>query len=348
MLTHHVFRPGLFLLPLLGLMIVTSSTPSAAQAQSAQAEHSRRSLAFVDHSIPPMIALGVYRPTFPNDMKSIDEYEQAAGASLPLIHWYALWGGWKSAFSRSDLERVEHRGSVPLITWEPWTGHADEPGWSLREAVLSGRHDSYIESWARGLAEYGHPVLLRFAHEMHQQAYPWAVGVNGNTAEEYQAAWRYVHDRFIHYGATNVQWVWNPNTLSDVSPEAHELLYRSLYPGDAYVDWVGLDIYNTGPDLDWGTPSWRSFADILKAPYQALVTITNRPIILPEMGCAEKGGSKAAWITDALTVQLPERFPRVRAVVWFDTNKEERWALDSSAQARAAWTAASGHLLAKF
>jgi beta-mannanase len=295
---------------------------------------------------PAMIALGVYRPSFPDDLAAAEEYERAAGAGLRLIHWYALWGGWKGAFSRADLAAVGRRGSTPLITWEPWAGRADDPAWSLREAILSGRQDAYIESWARGLAAYGRPVLLRFAHEMHHQSYPWAVGVNGNTAEEYVAAWRHVHEIFARLGATNVAWIWNPNTLGGAPPEAYEPVYRSLYPGDAYVDWVGLDIYNTGPGLDWGAPSWRSFAEILDPPYRAVTALTARPLLLPEMGCAETGGSKAAWIADALTVQLPSRFPRVRAAVWFDTDKEERWALHSSDQVLSAWTAAAGRVLA--
>ena len=63
------------------------------------------------------------------------------------------------------------------------------------------------------MAAYAGPVLLRFAHEMHDQSYPWAVAVNGNTAEQYVAAWRYVHAIFVAEGATNVRWIWNPNTM---------------------------------------------------------------------------------------------------------------------------------------
>jgi len=300
-----------------------------------------------DPSASATLGLGVYRPSFPNDLGAVEEYEQAAGAGLPLIHWYALWNGWKSSFSRSDLEAVDRRGSVPLISWEPWAGRPDDPDWSLREAILSGRHDDYIQSWASGMAEYGKPVLLRFAHEMHHQSYPWALGVNGNTAEDYVATWRYVRTAFDRAGATNVKWVWNPNTLGNAPAEAYEPLYRALYPGDTYVDWIGLDIYNGGPGLDWGSPTWRSFGDILAAPYQAITALTDKPLLLPEVGCAELGGSKAAWIRDALTTELPQRFPRVRALVWFDNDKAAPWALHSSKPALEAWTVAVNQSLSE-
>jgi len=210
---------------------------------------------------PGRVALGIYRPEFPENLSALEEYDALAGYRLPVVSWYALWGGWKSTFSRADLDRVDARGSVPLITWEPWAGKASDPAWSLRRAILSGKNDAYITSWARGLAAYGKPVLLRFAHEMHHQTYPWAVGVNGNTAKDYLAAWRRVHDIFRRNGATNVQWVWNPNTMSGATHSYYSSVYRSVYPGDGYVDWLGLDIYNGA----WTGP-WRSLAEASPTP----------------------------------------------------------------------------------
>lgn len=283
------------------------------------------------------VAVGTYRPEFPDDLRSVRAYEQSSGRKLGIISWYAYWEGWKSEFSRSDLDQVSARGSVPLITWEPWAGVPNDPNWSLRSAILSGQNDAYIDSWARGLAAYDRPVLLRFAHEMHHQSYPWALGVNGNTAADYVAAWQHIHAIFARYDTSHVQWVWNPNTLGDSPASVYEPLYRSLYPGDEYVDWLGLDIYNTGPHLDWGAPYWRSFAQVLSQPYAALTALSDKPIILPEVGSTETGGSKAEWISAALTQDLLATYPRVRALVWFDIDKEENWTVESSRASRDSW-----------
>jgi hypothetical protein len=287
------------------------------------------------------VALGLYRTAFPDDLAAVAECEAATGRRLALVHWYALWGGWKSTFDPAGLAAAGARGAVPLITWEPWAGAFGDPAWTLRRAVLSGRHDAYVDSWARGLAAYGRPVLLRFAHEMHDHpGYPWAEGVNGNTAADYLDAWRYVRRRFAAQGAGNVRWVWNPHTIGAGSEADHARAYARLYPGDDAVDWVGLDIFNTGPELDWGAPRWRPFDEVLAGPYAAAARVSRRPLLLPEVGCAEAGGAKAAWIADALAADTLARFPRVRALVWFDVPKEQPWHLDSSAAARAAWTAA--------
>ena len=288
------------------------------------------------------VALGIYRPSLPDDLSSLAVEERALTHPVSIVHWFALWGGWKSAFSRTDLDVVSAHGSLPMITWEPWAGVGADPSWSLKSAILSGRMDAYIASWAEGMAAYGKPVLLRFAHEMHNQPnYPWAVGVNGNTAADYVAAWRYVRGFFQRAGATNVLWVWNPNTLGDAPALSYSSVYQSLYPGDDEVDYVGLDIYNTGPALNWGAPYWRSFAAALSQPYAAITSVSSRPVILPEVSSGEVGGSKAAWIQAALTSGL-NQFPKVRALVWFDVNKELPWNLGSSNSSLAAWLAVSG------
>lgn len=287
------------------------------------------------------LALGVYRPEFPNDLSTLRAYEAAAGQQLRIVHWFALWGGWKRDFSRSDLELVSNHGAVPFITWEPWAGAPNDPAWTLRDAVLSGQNDGYIESWARGLADYGRPVLVRFAHEMHHNSYPWSMGVHGNRADDYVAAWRRIRAIFARYNTSNVRWVWGPNIVGDESASFYEPVYRSLYPGDSEVDWLALDVYNTGPAIDWGAPYWRSLGAILAEPYSALTRISSKPIILGEVASTEYGGDKSAWIREGLGPSLPGTFPRVRAVVWFDVSKETNWQIQSSSASHSAFISAA-------
>ena len=65
---------------------------------------------------------------------------------------------------------------------------------------------------------------------------PWGLGVNGNTARDYVAAWRHLVTVFAEEGASNVRWVWSPN----VNPDGY-LPFERLYPGDRWVDWLALD-----------------------------------------------------------------------------------------------------------
>ncbi len=296
-------------------------------------------------------ALGVYEPGIPNDLGHVRQLESATRGTFSILHWYVHWGAWNPDFNRTNLEIVRQHGSTPLITWEPWAGVYNDPKWALQAGVLSGRNDAYIRSWAAGLAAYGGPVLLRFGHEMHDSYYPWAVGVNGNSAADYVAAWRHVHDIFTLAHASNVQWVWNPNIPTDMTTSIqYQFLLSSLYPGDEYVDWVGLDVYNSGTN-NWSlpywsrTPSWRSFPDILSEPYEVVGGISARPLLLPEIATAEAGGSKPAWIADSMSPATLSMFPRLQGMVWFDVSKEEYWALGSSPQALLGWIGAAAPLM---
>jgi hypothetical protein len=111
-----------------------------------------------------------------------------------------------------------------------------------------------------------------------------------------------------------------------------------MYPGDEVVDWLCLDGYN------WGGKNWMSFSEIFRNPeydsYARITALSDKPLMIGEMGSAEAGDGgrrKAAWITDALSVQIPS-LPRIRAVIWFN----EPWQgadfrIESSPRARRAF-----------
>jgi len=52
--------------------------------------------------------------------------------------------------------------------------------------------------------------------------------------------------------------------------------------------------------------------------------------MIAEVASTESGGDKAAWIRKAFFEQIPNRFPRIRAVVWFHADKENDWRVNSS------------------
>lgn len=277
------------------------------------------------------VYLGVWQPGAPWDMTALARYEQAAGKQAAIVHWYQGWGAANAPLDTRLLSAVAAHGSAPMITWEPWdyTRGLNQPEYSLA-AIASGRYDGYVRSWADGLARYGGPVLIRWAHEMNLQNYPWSVGIQGNTAAQYVAAWRRLRDIFTAAGARNVQWVWSPNVAWNT-----ETAFEPMYPGDAYVDWVGLDGYNF---IEWG--GWQSFGQIFGNSYTAITRLSTKPVMIAEVASAEQGGSKAGWIADMFSHQLPSAYPRIRAVVWFNDSKEADWRLTSTETARAAFAAA--------
>jgi len=163
--------------------------------------------------------------------------------------------------------------------------------------------------------------------------FPWSEGVNGNQPGEYVAAWRHVHDIFASVGATNATWVWCPN----VDPSGKLGDIGSDYPGDEYVDWTGLDGYNWGPSRG----GWATFSQLYASTYHAITDsiAPSKPLLIGEMGSTERGGSKAAWIEEALA-EIPTAFPKVRAMLWFDTFDDGMdWPIETSSAATSAFAA---------
>lgn len=267
--------------------------------------------------------LGVNVDDAPGDGAALDAYSALVGRSPALVMWYQTFG--EPLFYRNDLEQVTRRGALPLITWDPQVGLRGIP---LRE-ISAGRHDAYLRTAAREAKSWPGLLYVRFAHEMNIPSSLWAPGINGNTPADFVAAWRHVVRVFRAEGVRNVQWVWCPNI--DYGGKR----FSALYPGDRWVDWVGLDGYNWGTFR--GMLGWQSMAKLFGPSYDKLVKISHRPVMIAETGSVEQGGDKAAWIRQAFTRTLPRRLSRVRAVVWFERRKETDWRVSSSPEALAAY-----------
>jgi mannan endo-1,4-beta-mannosidase len=254
----------------------------------------------------------------------------ALGHKLNIINLFVDFKTNPTTFS-ARLKEASAGGAIPEITWMPCSFiagcSASRDAFPLTN-IAAGRYDSYVKSIAAAAKAFGHPVILRFAHEMNGSWYPWGKGVNGNTPARYVAAWRHVHNIFAARNATNVYWFWSPNK------EGHSL--SSWYPGNAYTSFVGVDGYN-GPQYSSSsmTPS-----QVFGSSLTQLATFSSKPIIIGEVGCVEGTGSfvvsKATWITDFVSLLAHTR--HAVGFVWSEFNSTKK--IDTSAAAQAAMKSA--------
>ena len=273
------------------------------------------------------VLFGVATEGGPTDTAGLAAFESHAGKKVSLYSDYRSFY-YDPNFPTAAADAVRSRGETPMITWEPWdprSGSASQPAYSLA-AIASGAQDALISRWASQVKGWGQPLWLRFAHEMNGDWYPWAEKVNGNRPGDYVAAWRHVHDIFQRAGVTNVTWVWSPNVLMPNTPSL-----ASLYPGDAYVDWLGVDGYN------WGGSSWQSFDSVFGSTLAELHRLSSKPIVIGETASSEAGGSKAQWIQQLFAGMA--RDSSIKAFVWFNLKKEADWRIESSPAAQQAFSA---------
>jgi mannan endo-1,4-beta-mannosidase len=310
---------------------------------------------------PASSYLGLFTEQAPFNWATYDATSAQLG-SIPSIVGY--FGGWDEVFRSNAITRAWERDTLPILTWESRPiGSANdqvtEPDYTLPaiigdpDAGVAGSHDDYLRQYARDIVSTGLPMGIRLNHEMNGIWYPWAETdgqgnpINSNRVGDYAKMWKHVHDIFAEEGANDlVIWIWAPNIVNNL-PASHQApgFLDGLYPGDEYVDWVGLSGYLRPaykPDNDF------TFGYSFDASLAQLRGITKKPIFLAEIGASEIGGHKAAWITTLFEALAKPENDDIVGISWFNmaitTNVEgERatndWRIDSRADSLAAFVA---------
>ncbi len=257
-----------------------------------------------------------------SDNSQVDSYENiidledSLRVTFPIIHIYKAWGEKREhEFPKIEVETIYELGSIPMITWEPWVGAFSiqnypniEPSIEKRDkgslaSIASGNYDSYIVRWALGAKKFGHPVYLRFGHEMNDPYhYPW--GPQNNFTQDYVDAWLHVYDIFKNNKVDNIIWVWNPHLSYD---------FEGYYPGDNYVDVISFGILNFGTSLSWS--KWWRFEELLSNSYDKLLKL-NKPMMISEFGSLSVGGERSLWFKDAFTL-IPKDYRAINSIVFF-------------------------------
>lgn len=250
----------------------------------------------------------------------IAAFNNLVGKDIGVVMYYAAWNPFDPFLPDTIQKQLPpSRRPVIMLTWEP---HRFSTGCNLGYeggsgplvTIAQGRCDSYIRSFAQALKARPERYLLRLAHEMNISDTPWWPGHFGQGPDQYVTMWRRVHDIFVAQGVANVEWVWAPNYES--SPLVAWNNLHAYYPGNDYVDWIGLSGYN------WfntrGRP-WEDFGTLYDKVLRDLACRYPKPVIIAEMGTVEGDGNsptKAQWIADAYA-RIPA-YPHVRAVIWFN------------------------------
>ena len=264
-------------------------------------------------------------------LEAIDGFEKLVGKKQGVIAFSSFWG--EQSFPVRNLEMLSRHGALPLIFWSPWDRpYAEQrpPDRFSLQAIVDGKWDRYIDQWAEGAKAFGQPMLVSWGLEMNGTWFPWSgYHYGGGTMipdsappryqgpELYRQAFRHVVDRVRAQGVTNILWGFHVNHTT--YPAEAWNSFASYYPGDSYVDWLGMSVYG----MMFQKQGWVDFATVMDGAYRELCAIhPSKPLVLAEWGVAEfpGRGSKAAWVSEVFT-GMPGKYGRVRAAVYW----HERW-----------------------
>jgi hypothetical protein len=245
-----------------------------------------------------------------------DKFEQATGRRHAVYMDYSAYG---KPFPAAWVKAMGARGCAAHIAWEPNSG------------LDKVRDDDYLRGWAREAAATKVPIFVRFASEMNGGYTPY----HGNPAL-FVNKWRLLTS-VLRREAPNVAMVWCVFYYGFES-------IRPYYPGDDWVDWVGINIYNVyhhngRPNELAAGEDPRSALRRVYGPYGG-----RKPVMICEYGVTHRCSVMPARLMDAFAVgklsvlyeSLLSEFPQVKCIQYFswDTLKDGAAKNDYSLTAR--------------
>ncbi|HLM95699.1 MAG TPA: glycosyl hydrolase [Acidimicrobiales bacterium] len=166
--------------------------------------------------------------------------------------------------------------AVPIL---PRHGRA-----SLRRGAR-GAYNRYFVTLARNLVDNGEGnAFLRLGWEFNGNWYKWSVR-NARGALEFAAYFRTIVDAMRSVPGEAFKFVWNPNAGSN-----HGQPYNpaDAYPGNAYVDYIGTDLYDESWVSSYPATAWTGQLEATWGLHwlAGFAAEHGKPIVFPEWGVA--------------------------------------------------------------
>lgn len=226
---------------------------------------------------------------------------------------------------RQEIVKQYNRGGMSTISW-----HMDNPitggdSWDVEtKGVVTSilpngeNHDKFI-SWLQVGADFFAslvtedgvkvPILLRPWHE-HTGSWFWW-GKDNCTADEYKQLWLFTYNFFREQGVDNILYAYSPDSHGPGE------IYMERYPGDEYVDLLGLDIYHR--DNEEGIETYQGKLNTILSFLTDEGKKRNKPIAVTETGL--EAIPIANWWTGVLLPAI-ENYPISYVLTW--RNAHER------------------------
>jgi len=262
------------------------------------------------------VDFGIFEPTFPTYQYRLVQLENLYNYKFPVTLTY---NSFALPFKSEYMDKAKELGKVIEYTLYT-TDMINNKEKDITLEILEGKYDDYLNHLAESFNKYDFPVLFRINNEMNGAWVLYSSYFVGKDTDLYIDCWRYIYNKFKEQGVDNLIYVWNPNELS--FPNFSYNHYLSYYPGDEYVDVVGLTAYNTGNYYQGET--WRKFSEAYDAFYYEYELQFKHPMMITEFSCSTTGGDKTEWFKDMFNT-IPKYKNIKIAVLWngqdFDMTK---------------------------
>ncbi|MCL1792567.1 MAG: hypothetical protein FWG34_01720 [Oscillospiraceae bacterium] len=238
-----------------------------------------------------------------------------------------------SSYSWFDATRtndVEQRNMIDGSTKSADNAALRIYNWNFQmrssENINPADYENYIKNVVDGLAQRKENILLVFAKEMN-------INNNFKNTDDFINMFRYIAD----YARTkdNIAMVWGPNDTGSL-----DFTFEMWYPGDEYVDWIGMSSYTIPHFLgDRGKSTESNNVSFVTGDYANPVmrikpiiefmarNNIKKPVLLTESGVGYEHTKTGEDFTDWASLQMRRlygeairRFPEIKVIVDFDNH----------------------------
>ena len=249
----------------------------------------------------------------------VDIYERTVGARVSWVMFSHNWFAGRR-FPHKTASWIRARRAIPYIRLMLRSDTVEdhrEPRFTLKK-IRRGKFDRDLKAWGKAAARFGTPLIVEFGTEMNGRWFPWNAVWNGKRkgAGRFAGAYRHIIDVMRRAGASNIIWVFHVN--NDDDPVRKWNRFENYYPGNDYIDWLGVSIYSAqSPFDDYLVDFTRSLPEVM-ARFGKMAP--GKPVIVAEFGSDvhHKKQNAAKWADAALTMILSGRWPQLVGFSWWN------------------------------
>lgn len=222
-----------------------------------------------------------------------------------------------SQFPTEFMEKNWEQGRIVELTYQlTENNNEDMFGYSPLLDLYRGINEEMIREFARAAKDFGHPFLFRFCNEMNSDWTSYGGVVNMADPELFVECYQRIYKIFQEEGVDNCIWIYNPNDRNAPPSRWNDAL--NYYPGNEYVQMIGVTGYNNGTYYRKWAESWREFAEIYDTLQNEYGQVFGAfPWIITEFSSSSVGGDKVSWIEDMFA--NIGNYPNIKIAVWFSS-----------------------------
>jgi len=246
-----------------------------------------------------------------NGWMNVNDYENLTRRKLNMSLWYS---DWNTSFNNSVrdvvLTNLKDKNIYLELGFLPYNATSYD--------IATGKYDEFLKNWFIECKNLNYPIWIRPMNEMNGK---WTFQRNnadnkliyGGDPANYKKAWRRMYNIAEQVGAVgeNQIFLWSPDARSE---EGHNM--SNYYPGNQYVDWVGVSAY---VDKINKSGNFETLDNLVNEVYTKYSNI--KPVMISEGGAFEVSNTKlkANWIEQWFNITKKKE---IKAAVWFHKHED--------------------------